>query len=171
MTSWKVLSTQRNHDVSFSHPFSQSSKFVRQSSPTMLAGRAASAVLRRSLARSAGAASSAGRVASVPVAATSALPPSSITSVSSASRSFSTAIEESLSARDAWQKSCYVEIDYSINEDLTVYDAIQRFAAYDIGCLVTVDSEGAFRRVVRELRRMKCSSGRSCSWRTDACGG
>ena len=120
----------------------------------MLAGRAASAVLRRSLARSAGAASSAGSVASVPVAATSALPPSSVTSISSASRSFSTAIEESLSARDAWQKSCYVQIDYSINEDLTVYDAIQRFAAYDIGCLVTVDSEGAFRHVVWELRRM-----------------
>ena len=115
----------------------------------MLAGRATTAVLRRSLARSAGTASAGtGMVVPVSVAGTSALQSSTISSTSaipaSPSRSFSTAIEESLSARDAWQKSCYVQIDYTINEDLTVYDAIQRFAAYDIGCLVTVDSAGAF---------------------------
>ena len=121
----------------------------------MLAGRATTAVLRRSLARSAGTASAGtGRVVAVPAVATSALPPSIISGTSSApaiaspNRSFSTAIEESLSARDAWQKSCYVQIDYTIDEDLTVYDAIQRFAAYDIGCLVTVDSEGAFRHML-----------------------
>ena len=119
----------------------------------MLAGRATTAVLRRSLARSSGTASvGAGRVVSVPAAGTSALQSSTISSTSaipaSPSRSFSTAIEESLSARDAWQKSCYVQIDYTINEDLTVYDAIQRFAAYDIGCLVTVDSAGAFRHML-----------------------
>lgn len=59
-------------------------------------------------------------------------------------RSFSSAIEENLSASDAWKKSCYVQIEYTISEDATVYDAIQRFAAYDIGCLVTVNSDGVF---------------------------
>lgn len=49
----------------------------------------------------------------------------------------SDAIEESLMASDAWKKSCYVEIDYTIDENMTVYDAVQKFSAYDIGCLVT----------------------------------
>ena len=100
-------------------------------------GRATTTVLRRSLARSAttttaAVASRSTTAAFAPVATT--LP---------STRSFSSAIEDSLSAKDAWQKSCYVQIDYTISEDATVYDAIQRFAAYDIGCLVTVDSEGA----------------------------
>ena len=105
-------------------------------------GRATTTVLRRSLARSAAAATSTAvrstSAAFVPATATAAhkLP--------STTRSFSSAIEENLSAKDAWQKSCYVQIDYTISEEATVYDAIQRFAAYDIGCLVTVDAEGAF---------------------------
>ena len=104
-------------------------------------GRATTTVLRRSLARSAAAATSTAvrstTAAFVPATAVAAhtLP---------SARSFSSAIEENLSAKDAWQKSCYVQIDYTISEEATVYDAIQRFAAYDIGCLVTVDAEGAF---------------------------
>jgi len=57
------------------------------------------------------------------------------------SRSFAT-VKEGLTATDAWDKSCYSEIDYTINEDLNVYEAVQKFAAYNIGCLVTVDGAG-----------------------------
>ena len=110
-------------------------------------GRATSAVLRRSFARSAATTSAVARSAAVspPSAVASAAAPSSAAApLVGANRSFSSAIEENLSAKDAWQKSCYVQIDYTISEDATVYDCIQRFAAYDIGCLVTVDSQGAW---------------------------
>jgi len=42
------------------------------------------------------------------------------------------------------------EIDYTINEDLPVYDAVQKFAAYNIGCLVTVNADGKISGVVSE---------------------
>ena len=51
-------------------------------------------------------------------------------------------VKEGLTATDAWNKSCYSEIDYTICEDKPVYDAVQKFAAYNIGCLVTVDGNG-----------------------------
>ena len=55
---------------------------------------------------------------------------------------FATSVKEGLTATDAWNKSCYSEMDYTINEDLPVYEAVQKFAAYNIGCLVTVDVAG-----------------------------
>ena len=105
-------------------------------------GRATTTVLRRSLARSATTTTAA--VASRSTTAAFAPATAATATALPSTRSFSSAIEDSLSAKDAWQKSCYVQIDYTISEEATVYDAIQRFAAYDIGCLVTVDSEGAF---------------------------
>ena len=65
-------------------------------------------------------------------------------------RSFST-VEEAVTADDAWKKSCFAEMDYTIQDEMSVYDAVQRFAAYNIGCLVTTDNDGAFR-----ARRVKC---------------
>jgi CBS-domain-containing membrane protein len=59
-------------------------------------------------------------------------------------------VKEGLTATDAWSKSCYSGIDYTINEDLPVYDAVTKFAAYNVGCLVTVDSTGAISGVVSE---------------------
>lgn len=59
------------------------------------------------------------------------------------SASFAT-VKEGLTATDAWNKSCYSGIDYTVNEDLPVYDAVQKFAAYNVGCLVTVDAEGEY---------------------------
>lgn len=59
-------------------------------------------------------------------------------------------LEESPSAMSAWQKSCYYEMDFSIPEDSTVHEAVQRFAAYDIGCLVTTDTEGNISGVISE---------------------
>ena len=56
----------------------------------------------------------------------------------------STNIEDALlTADDAFKKSGYIQIDYTINEDAFVYDAVQKFAAFNIGCLVTVNN-GAF---------------------------
>ena len=40
------------------------------------------------------------------------------------------------------QRSCYFEINFTIPEEATVYEAVQRFAAYDIGCLVTTNANG-----------------------------
>ena len=33
-------------------------------------------------------------------------------------------------------------MDYTINENLSVYEAVQKFAAYNVGCLVTTNDEG-----------------------------
>jgi len=61
-----------------------------------------------------------------------------------------TTVAESSDATDAWKKSCYVEIDFTISENATVYDAVQRFSAYDIGALVVVDDKGDIAGVVSE---------------------
>lgn len=39
-------------------------------------------------------------------------------------------------AQHAWEKSCYFNIDYKIDEGSTVYDAISRMSAYNVGCLI-----------------------------------
>lgn len=57
---------------------------------------------------------------------------------------FAQTVKEGLTATDAWSKSCYSEIDYTINENLPVYEAVQKFAAYNIGCLVTTDDDGKY---------------------------
>ena len=45
-------------------------------------------------------------------------------------------------AEHAWNKSCYSGMDYTISEDATVFDMVEKLAAYDVGCLVTKDKEG-----------------------------
>lgn len=51
-------------------------------------------------------------------------------------------ISDSPTAHEAFQKSCYVQIGFTIPDDHLVFEAVQRFAAYDIGCLITTDSNG-----------------------------
>lgn len=53
-----------------------------------------------------------------------------------------TTLEESQTARNAWEKSCYYEMDFTIKDESTVFEAVQKFAAYDIGCLVTTNDKG-----------------------------
>ncbi len=53
-----------------------------------------------------------------------------------------TTLEESVNARSAWEKSCYYEMDFTIPDDALVFEAVQKFAAYDIGCLVTTNDKG-----------------------------
>jgi hypothetical protein len=57
---------------------------------------------------------------------------------------FMTTLEEIPSAKSAWEKSCYFEMEFTIPEESTVYEAVQKFAAYDVGCLVTTDEQGRF---------------------------
>ena len=61
-----------------------------------------------------------------------------------ASRSFVTTVHEALTAEDARAVSGYSSIDYTISEDATVYDAVQKFAAFNIGCLVVTNKSGGF---------------------------
>ena len=63
-------------------------------------------------------------------------------------RSMAATIQEALTAEDARQVSCYNEIDFSISEDAPVLDAVQKFSAYNIGCLVTTDADGTSRYCV-----------------------
>ncbi len=51
-------------------------------------------------------------------------------------------VHEALTAEDARKVSGYVQIDYTISEDVPVYEAVQRLAAFNIGCLVTLDANG-----------------------------
>jgi len=59
-------------------------------------------------------------------------------------------LEENQTAKGAWQKSCYFEMDFTIQDTATVYEAVQKFAAYDVGCLVTTDTNGDISGVISE---------------------
>jgi len=56
-------------------------------------------------------------------------------------QNFGTA-EKKGSVLDAWNKSCYHEMDFSISEEATVFEAVERMSAYDVGALVTTDAAG-----------------------------
>jgi predicted transcriptional regulator len=51
-------------------------------------------------------------------------------------------IGERATAQSAWEKSCYFKIDFKVNENSLVYEAVQRFAAYNIGALAVTNDEG-----------------------------
>lgn len=53
-------------------------------------------------------------------------------------------VREALTAEDARSVSGYSSIDYTISENATVYEAVQRFAAFNIGCLVVTNDAGEF---------------------------
>mmetsp|Transcript_26056 Transcript_26056/g.61854 ORF Transcript_26056/g.61854 Transcript_26056/m.61854 type:complete len:188 (+) Transcript_26056:112-675(+) len=50
----------------------------------------------------------------------------------------------------AWKKSCYSGIDYTINEDSPVIEAVEKLAAYNVGALVTTDVQGNLSGVLSE---------------------
>ena len=63
--------------------------------------------------------------------------------VVTSSRHFSGLVSDvAMTAEDARKVSGYNEIDFAIDEDAPVLDAVQKFAAYNIGCLVTTDAAG-----------------------------
>jgi hypothetical protein len=51
-------------------------------------------------------------------------------------------------AEHAWNKSCYSGMDYTISEDATVFEMVEKLAAYDVGCLVTKDEKGKIHNLV-----------------------
>lgn len=57
-------------------------------------------------------------------------------------RCMSVTVGEAATAHDALKYSGYSDIDFTIKEDAPVYDAVQKFAAYNIGCLVVTDVSG-----------------------------
>ena len=57
--------------------------------------------------------------------------------------SFAT-VKDAATVSDALKFSGYSEIDFTIQEDAPVYDAVQKFAAFNIGCLVVTDTAGTF---------------------------
>eukprot|EP00903_Cladosiphon_okamuranus_P009117 g8710.t1 len=61
-----------------------------------------------------------------------------------------TTVENRSSAKDALEKSCYFKIDFGISEDSTVYEAVQRFAAYNIGALAVTDADKRVIGIVSE---------------------
>ena len=64
------------------------------------------------------------------------------TSRLAARRSLTTVGEATRTADDALKFSGYQSIDFTIKEDLPTYEAVQKFAAFNIGCLVTTDAAG-----------------------------
>lgn len=59
-------------------------------------------------------------------------------------------VHEALTAEDARAVSGYSNIDYTIGEEATVYDAVQKFAAFNIGCLVVTNKAGDMTGIVSE---------------------
>jgi signal-transduction protein with cAMP-binding, CBS, and nucleotidyltransferase domain len=55
------------------------------------------------------------------------------------SRKFSS-ITTPVSAINVFKKSCYHKIDFKINEDSSVQEAVNRFTAFNIGCLAVTDN-------------------------------
>lgn len=58
-----------------------------------------------------------------------------------APRAFST-VGTAFTASDAAELSGYKKIDFCIDEDAPVIDAVRTFVAHNIGCLVTTNSNG-----------------------------
>jgi len=57
---------------------------------------------------------------------------------------------EKATAGEALKLSGYKSIDYTVSEESTVFDAINKFAAFNIGCLVTVDKSGNMTGILSE---------------------
>jgi CBS domain-containing protein len=66
-----------------------------------------------------------------------------------ASRAFTT-VGDISTAADAAKLSGYSNISYTIDQDAMVIDAVQKFAANNIGCLVVVDADGGLTGIISE---------------------
>ncbi|GAX15198.1 hypothetical protein FisN_12Lh096 [Fistulifera solaris] len=70
--------------------------------------------------------------------------------MTSTTRLMSATVADVSTADDALELSGYKEINFKIDEDAMVYDAVQRFAANNIGCLVTTDKAGNMTGIISE---------------------
>ena len=59
------------------------------------------------------------------------------------------------SANDVFEQSCYHKLDFKINEDSSVKEAVTRFTAFNIGCLAVVDKNNKLVGVCSERDYIK----------------
>ena len=85
----------------------------------------------------------------VPVAPLALRARSSLSDPKYSPKSYQDSLGGAASARHAMQKSCYYKIDFKIDEDAMVYEAVQRFAAYNLGALA-VSSKGKVVGIISE---------------------
>lgn len=81
----------------------------------------------------------------------------------SQSRYLSSTLNSSITAMNVYKKSCYFKIDFRINEEMPVAEAVTRFSAFNIGCLAVTDKEdkvvGVFSE--RDLITKVCAQSKS----------
>lgn len=58
------------------------------------------------------------------------------------SKKFSSVDFLPITALDIYKKSCYYNIDYKINEESDVKEAVNRFTAFDVSCLAVTNNKG-----------------------------
>ena len=58
-------------------------------------------------------------------------------------RSFSTIKPAGSTAMSVFKKSCYNKLDFKINEDKPLSEAVARFKVFNVGCLAVVDKDSA----------------------------
>ena len=63
------------------------------------------------------------------------------TNSNSFQRTLSSSSNTPISALDVFTNSCYHRIDFKINENNTVQDAVNRFSTFNIGCLAVTNDE------------------------------
>lgn len=58
-------------------------------------------------------------------------------------------------AQHAWEKSCYFNIDYKIDEGNSVYDAISRMSAYNVGCLIVTKNGVVSSKLLPYMKQLR----------------
>ncbi len=58
-------------------------------------------------------------------------------------------------AKEIMKKSCYNGVNFVINQDASVYDAIKRMAGINLGCLTVSNDQNEFVGVITERDYMK----------------
>jgi predicted transcriptional regulator len=75
-------------------------------------------------------------------------------------RNFTSDNIKNLSAFKLFQQSCYHKIDFKINEDSNVQEAVIRFNAFNIGCLAVTNDTNKVIGVISErdyISKILCS--------------
>jgi len=57
-----------------------------------------------------------------------------------------------VSALDVYKKSCYYSIDYKINEESDVKEAVNRFTAFNVSCLAVTNNKNEVIGVCSECK-------------------
>ena len=59
-----------------------------------------------------------------------------------------------VSAYSLFEKSCYFKIDFKIHEEKNILEAVNRFTAFNIGCLAVTDNSNKVIGVLSENHRL-----------------